>query len=510
MLGLILYISMKYFILCIFISYNTILFSQGFSLEIPSNFENFAQDITETPNGDYIVIQTFSDKQYSLKSYLQLVKISHTGDVLLTKDIVPISPFRFSFRGQFVKDYPTDLGYFFHATLNDSLYEQVEKQPYFARFDDNLNMLWDTVWGEIGIKELAFEETVVGDTIFFLGGISSGNNGSGNPVPFDFTPTISKVDLFGNIHENVVLNSMTNKLIGNENIINSGNNLFLHDISLDSFIQVDLNNLNNVKRRPFIPFSGIGKNGFTCKITENKYLLAGRDGYISFQYNPPKFFGRICLLVIDSSGTTVDTIRLGQTDQFSTETSFRTIDVHDENHIFVAGYDPTTPNFPTSDWLCVYSISIDKTVNWQRFINYGKNIYPYRVKATSDGGVLVVGYTYKPANQTPGDNDGDRNSLILKFDENGDLVTKTEEPNQKFVSKPILVLPNPSAGRYEINAGMFQNVEYQIFDFSGRLVIFDKNNPVIDLINQPDGAYNCNFYSNSKFLMSEKLIKQSH
>jgi hypothetical protein len=499
---------MRNILFCFLIFNYSNLFSQGFTLEIPSPLENTLEDIIETFNGDYIAIEASSGLNYFPICTQKLIKISHLGQILSTRIIEPKFHYKFSRRTHFVKKYPKNLGVFFHATLNDSLFQQIEKRPYFARFDENLNMLWDTIAGDSNIVESRYDETIVGDTIYFLGGIYSAS--TGGSLPYDFTPTISKVDFYGKVHETSVLSNMKNKLIFNESIVSSGDNLFLHSVDLDSFIQVKRSNIYNAARKPLKPSFNTTISGTAFELPNEKYILSAGNGYVSFAFNPPKFLTGICLLIRDSTGLSIDTIRLAHVNQFKTSLGIFTVDAFDENHIFVAGFEPTTPSYPTSDWLCVYSIGIDKTVNWQRFINYGKFLYPYRVKATSDGGVLVVGYTYKPSNQTPGDNDGDRNSLILKFDGNGDLVTNTNEPTTNFVSKPILVLPNPSAGRYEIKLGMFQNVEYQIFDITGRLVAFDKNNQEIDLSNQSNGAYICNFYSNGKFIMTEKLIKQSH
>jgi len=125
------------------------------------------------------------------------------------------------------------------------------------------------------------------------------------------------------------------------------------------------------------------------------------------------------------------------------------------------------PIAPVLNHIRVSKIDSNLNVIWEKFYGGDANYFCYTVKATEDGGCIVL------ATRFDFENDPDPNHLgtyILKLGPDG-VLTGIEESNIEV--KEVLVYPNPG---WELNiATGFNNYSLTLFDINGKAVYTNRN-----------------------------------
>ncbi len=186
------------------------------------------------------------------------------------------------------------------------------------------------------------------------------------------------------------------------------------------------------------------------------------------------------------------------------------IDFTDPDNIFVVSVINHPIIFPEEEISSIMVSVLDSNLNIKNQTFYGGDdrYLPCDIKATSDGGCLIVSGKYEI-------NSGNNYSHVhlLKVNENGELNPQisNEEINNSTM-KLAFIYPNPSKDFINVRYGAhLKNVSIEIFDISGKK-IFHKNlkNPIskIDIQNLKSGSYVYHILNDNKIIEKEILIKK--
>ena len=158
-------------------------------------------------------------------------------------------------------------------------------------------------------------------------------------------------------------------------------------------------------------------------------------------------------------------------------------------------------------------ISKDGEMLWRHEIydNYlPTNLEPSDVIATSDGYYMLTGRRSDLV-----DNDGfdTRVQLIMmKFDEDGNVVTLLTDTEEPETSLPLSIIPNPAQENVQISTGIIEEKVIYITDISGQLVHKDtciSADCHIDIASLVEGTYIILVSDeNGEMLGKEKLVMQ--
>jgi hypothetical protein len=131
---------------------------------------------------------------------------------------------------------------------------------------------------------------------------------------------------------------------------------------------------------------------------------------------------------------------------------------------------------------------------------------PYKVLATNDGGALIFSTKYDWNDTTPLQMD----LHILKIDSTGwyeGLPVAIDEFSQM---KQILVYPNPVKNDVNFVLGLYQNLDLQIFNSNGQVVLRKKleHSEKVKMADLPTGLYIYVLTGENGFIEKGKLIKE--
>ncbi|MBA3898751.1 MAG: T9SS type A sorting domain-containing protein [Bacteroidetes bacterium] len=126
------------------------------------------------------------------------------------------------------------------------------------------------------------------------------------------------------------------------------------------------------------------------------------------------------------------------------------------------------PEFSKEDqWYGVYNIKHDGILNWQKYYGGDANYKIHGLVATRDGGALILGGKWDWRNNPVKQGD----TYIIKIDRYGNFVPKVGVGiNEHFEVKNILLYPNPSHNKLNINIGMYKSLHLKIYNIQGSLV----------------------------------------
>lgn len=166
----------------------------------------------------------------------------------------------------------------------------------------------------------------------------------------------------------------------------------------------------------------------------------------------------------------------------------------DNNNIF--------SNFDS--WILLACYDYDLNIKWQKF--YGGDLYYglWGVKATSDGGCLLLCTTYDDQTQFE-----ERDILIMKVDSNG-VITGDNSPT--IESQEAIIFPNPSTEYLNAVIGaQYKEATLYLYDTQGKIVfvkILRDPQTRINTASLSVGAYIYKYVAKGKVIGSGKLVKQ--
>lgn len=215
-----------------------------------------------------------------------------------------------------------------------------------------------------------------------------------------------------------------------------------------------------------IPYS-LYFNHSAKRLNDSSYLVTGNKGII---YN-------------DTVRTDIGIIKMTLSDEMLNGNHFgkygdtisyvgacSNLDFISQENIFFGGASNIFPSHlmyqPEDSWLLLNNIDSDLNTIWQRFYGGDACYYLWGLKATQDGGCLLLATRYEEIIQ-----DHELDIYILKVDPSGLLTSTGEGP--KIPVQQLAIVPNPAwdivSVRYPDIFG-FDEKEIEIFNSQGWLV----------------------------------------
>lgn len=113
-------------------------------------------------------------------------------------------------------------------------------------------------------------------------------------------------------------------------------------------------------------------------------------------------------------------------------------------------------------YVMLNKLDSDLDVQWQRFYGGDAKYILYSMRATSDGGCIMVGrrYDWNSKNQV-------HDIFVMKVNEEG-LITATTDP--EFTVTEAIVYPNPGSDVIHVQSA-FQMEKFQLIDLNGRVIL---------------------------------------
>jgi len=163
--------------------------------------------------------------------------------------------------------------------------------------------------------------------------------------------------------------------------------------------------------------------------------------------------------------------------------------------------------YPERRWIFMNKLKTDGTIIWQRFYKGELNYMPYKVLATSDGGALILSHKYDWNSPYP----NQRDIHILKIDSTGWYEGLPPVGTDEFSGmKQILVYPNPARDVVHFEPGLYHDLELQIFDQTGDLLLSKSlhSHQTVDVSDFKPGVYIYIIQNKNGFLEKGKLVKE--
>jgi hypothetical protein len=159
-------------------------------------------------------------------------------------------------------------------------------------------------------------------------------------------------------------------------------------------------------------------------------------------------------------------------------------------------------------WLILENLDSDLNQNWQRFYGGDAGYYLWALKATSDGGCVMMATRYDPEVQ-----DGETDVTIIKVDSNGLLTSTGNGPTIPI--QQLAIHPNPASRKITIaypDIFKFQQKEILIYNIYGNKIYqhditADISRSYADISSYPNGLYIVVLSVEGKKIASGKVIK---
>jgi len=475
--------------LILFFQFQVNIFAQTFELLISSDKDDIAWDALELNDNTFVVVSQSGD--YLINDYpeIKLFRIESSGKII-DSTIIQVDP---NFQIEMVKRiYETDGGEYLllsrckdrHTGLYKLYINAINSnfEPYFEVVSDN-----DTI------------------SDFFIDGIVNSNN---NIISVGFSTD--------NLVEKVMIVEMTSQgeIVRRNDFslafaasavleIPEKSTYFLNTAYSGFIVELDSQTLDilDTTELPgtFRPDASIRYQNDTI------ILLVGRKYVYPIENNRKLFFIKSNLEgeILAEYGP------YGQpdTNYYSTGSS----DFIDSQNFYMAG----THNFTESPpllrseprWIFMNKLKTDGTIIWQRFYKGELNYMPYKVLATADGGALILSHKYDWNGPYP----NQRDIHILKIDSTGWYEGLPPVGTDEYSGmKQILVYPNPAKDQVHFEPGLYTDLELQLFDQTGNLLLTKplQSHQTVDVSGFKAGVYIYVIQNKNGFLEKGKLVKE--
>ncbi|MDX9906884.1 MAG: T9SS type A sorting domain-containing protein [Bacteroidales bacterium] len=187
------------------------------------------------------------------------------------------------------------------------------------------------------------------------------------------------------------------------------------------------------------------------------------------------------------------------------------MDFNDSGNIYFGGI--TNVNiaygiYQHDSWLILENIDSNLNQNWQRFYGGDAGYYLWALKATADGGCVMMATRYDPEVQ-----DGETDVTIIKVDSNGLLTSTGNSP--AIPAQKLAIRPNPASGKITIaypDIFSHRQKEILIYNVFGALVqqfdiTADISGSCADIRSFPKGLYIVVLRVEGANIASGKVVK---
>lgn len=240
----------------------------------------------------------------------------------------------------------------------------------------------------------------------------------------------------------------------------------------------------------------------------NNLLLTG----IKVIAQPPHSLNMLGIERIDTSYMIIhaDTVGAMNPDSLSYPAYFKNIDTTQNNFIYYGGTFNQDNNYYFSlldSWLELIKYDTLLNMQWQKF--YGGNMYYglWGIKATSDGGCLLLGSTFNDQLQY-----NERDIIIIKVDSNG--IVTGDHGHQEIQSHDAIVYPNPGTDYLIIESGpQISGATFTMTDMQGKSVFhttLNQRSVRLSTNNQSPGVYLWSITYGNKIVETGKWVKENN
>ncbi len=469
-------------------------YAQTFEKVINTNTDEVALDALEFENFGYIILSQKSKGDFDTHDYMiKVYKLNYDGDFEDSLYIWIDDDYKLKYT-RYIFNYDSSKLLIVGNCQNRIT---LDYQLYLAYITIDLEFISDTIIGDTAKSDFMVDY-LLNEFGNIVGTGFCDNSSDGNIVfiefnleTFDFlrvayflshisTSTIVELPQINAYHAQYVFTG--------EDIIQINRD----DLSIDTIISNFPPNTD-----PFKPFDAVNIPG------KLQYITSGKK-----TDNNNNYKRKIAFRKMDYSGEIIlDTIYgVNDTNYYYT---INTISVFDTNYFYLGG----THNFsqlppflyPEPRWIFVNKLKLNGEIIWQYFYKGELNYMPTKILSTQDGGALIISQKYDWNSSYP----NQRDIHILKVDSTGYYSGMTNINEMTGKPQQILVYPNPAKDIVNIATGYYTNLQLNIFDEKGSIILIKNlvgSSHSVNISNLKPGLYLYRFHNKGGFSESGKLI----
>jgi len=230
-------------------------------------------------------------------------------------------------------------------------------------------------------------------------------------------------------------------------------------------------------------------NGFFSSLTLNDSVF-----YVAGNHRSPlpDSIKQVGVLKMKTDGTLLnDYLFYSSADSISYPAYYNSLDyAADGNLILCSSYGIIGQFMPQQapSFICLYKLSPDLKLIWQRYIGGEANYEAYSMRVAPDSGIVVIGKYCK----VPPQSLVKQEMIIIKTDKDG-IVTTTGQQETEIKTTEAILYPNPAGEKITVDfSQLYNSATLQLMDISGKTVFISQltsNRQTIDISALPAGTY---------------------
>lgn len=371
---------------------------------------------------------------------------------------------------------------------------------FLSKLDYDLNIIYDTVISiNQNINNWTTTAKYLNNGLFITAGISGDTS---------YNTTIMLIDTLGSI----IQHNIDTSFFEIKTLINLSSTKY-HAISTNGNV-LHINKSSLQVQQQFPQSNIMYTYGAALSLSDSSYTIAGYSPINDIVAPNHK---DLIYLTYDTLNQLIDTFILSNIDTNQRIAYYKSLDFNKLDSAYIGGthvffldtFTNPSPFVNQNRYFLLANINTQTgTVNWQKFYGGFANFDLYHIKATSDGGCILIGsyFDWKKTNHN------NRDVYIIKVDKNGNYNSNINiNINSSELNKAIIVYPNPTHNLLYINTGLINNLKIEFYSVSGKLV---KSNTLKTGINSvkinqfPNGVYLYKIYNKTSIISLGKVVKK--
>jgi len=482
-------------LVCLILSWNLSAQSPTFITKYSTLLDEVPTCAIETPNGDFLLAAKQGDRNIYLY-YTLLLKLNSYGDTL--KSVILSDSAGCCYIYKIEKS--LDGNYFAIGNRQVSIDEM---SIWLLKIDENLNILWEKTY-KTGCNDLSivlgftdYQNNLILYSDGFTGYLTYSDfmvfkvNQDGDSLTSRIYPAPSNQHVWVMI-EKPYLNGYYLIIMGRY-LINYG--------TASQIITID--HSLGVTGIDSVP--GLLKFYHDAKVIKKNFILSGIKPVFVSEYITANELG---ILKMDTSFTQLENNMLGSLDTLSYPGYINNLDTISCKNFYYGGTFNQDNNLvlsPNKSWITLAKMDSSLNLLWQKY--YGGDLYYglWALRATSDGGCLLLGSTYDYLTQV-----NERDIIILKVDSAG--VIMSNGLTLIDMLHDAIVFPNPGSDYLVIESGpQIRGAKFRLVNLGGKEVLkstLTERRTTMDTQSLPQGYYVWQIQYRNKIVEAGKWIKE--